>query len=136
MSKFFNKKIAVATAPNIYDKLIVTTRQIDDIEVVYCQNDVAVLFNQDRLNKLSKIDLEKITTNLRVNHDDLKQFDDKTLQEAIVSRYIQSPCDVYNLQRYLENQEKELVENAKSKASYFKWKKEQASKKSDKSEEK
>lgn len=102
--RFLAHNVAVVAIPNPLDNLqVVVVFERNGNKSLHYENDVSILFNQQRLNKLSNIHVENMIANLKKGGSDLSEFSDEELMESVTSRYFQSHADVYNLQRKIEN---------------------------------
>lgn len=104
--RFLCNKIAVVCSENEVDKLCVEEVTLEDgSKGVIIGSDVTLLFNQQRLNRLSQTYIDGIITNLRTQSDNMfKGYSDEEIAKSIRSRYIQSPADVYNFNRKLQSE--------------------------------
>lgn len=112
--RFLALNVAVVAVPNQLDSLqVVEVIERNGTKSLHYENDVSILFNQQRLNKLSNIQVDNMIANLKKGGSDLSEFSDDELMESVTSRYFQSHADVFNLQRKIENDIEDFKKDVK-----------------------
>ncbi len=115
MKRLLSTKVAVACQPCATDILCVkevTSRS--GKKGLQFTSDVTVLFNQERLNKLSSTYIDELIRNVKsAPASPFKDLKDSDIKETIKSRYIQSPADIYNLQRQIMNEQEDFIKETK-----------------------
>lgn len=110
MKRLLCKKVAIVASSNSLDELCLSVIKNHDNSIgIVISNDVSILFNQERLNKVSQPLIDNIISNLRSSHESIfKNYSDDEISKCITSRYVQSCADVYNLQRKINNEVKQF----------------------------
>lgn len=99
----FNSEVYLEESP--LDAFIREEVIIDDVTSVTLTSDITMLFNQERLDKLSQIALVQKFDSMSKATDALNQVRSKMTDEQLVqfikSRYIQSPSELISWTNYL-----------------------------------
>lgn len=91
-------------------------RKKNGIEVVTLTSDIYMLFNQQRLDRMSKDRLLTYFENLSVNEPKMRELrsklSDEQLCSFVKSRFIQSPSELMAWSQYLMNSQDEMIASA------------------------
>lgn len=132
--RLITPSISVMCVENPFEDICLCEELVDSSskKVIHFKNDVSLLFDQQRINRLSQMDFDKIVANLKLKGESrFAGLSDSQIIETVKSRYFQSTTDIAKYQKYLENEIDSIVEDAKREKSWKEWFKK--NKKSDKS---
>ena len=114
--KYMNKVKIIANIAKVYSPNGLEDFQHEEIDgVIFRHTDVGILFNQQRLNKLNPMAIQKFVDNIRAAKPDIKA-PDNVLRKVVKSRYIQSMADLNNYSRIIEREMDELIKDAEQRA--------------------
>lgn len=119
--RFNEKNIIVCQEDPLQSLRVVTEETIDDNKkfrkVFHFTNDVSILFNQARIDRVDSMTLDKIISNLKSQKDSRYQnISDDDIIKTIKSRYFQSTTDLKTYAKYLESEFDNIVRDAKYRA--------------------
>ena len=87
--------------------------EIDGEKSVRCSSDIYMLFNQQRLDRMSKERLVSYFDNLSVNEPKMRELrsklSDDQLCSFVKSRFIQSPSELMAWSQYLMSSQDEMI---------------------------
>lgn len=88
-------------------------REVNGCKTVRCSSDIFMLFNQQRLDRMSKKRLVAYFENLSVREPKMKELRSKLTDEQLCnfvkSRFIQSPSELMAWSQYLMGSQDEMV---------------------------
>lgn len=87
--------------------------EVDGVVSVRCSSDIYMLFNQQRLDRMSRESLVKYFGELSVTEPKMKELrsklSDEQLCSFVKSRFIQSPSELMAWSQYLMNSQDEMI---------------------------
>lgn len=111
-----DRKKTIANIAKVYSPNGLESFQHEEIDgVVFRHTDIGILFNQQRLNKLNPMSIQKFVDNIRAAKPDIKA-PDNVLRKVVKSRYIQSMADLNNYSRVIERELDSLIKDAEERA--------------------
>lgn len=102
-------RISAFPAPSVMDNFICQkcTTPYDDKESIRMTSDIYMLFNQQRLDRMSRENLVDYFNNMAVRDSSFsslkKRLTDDQLISVVKSRYIQQPSELLTWSRYLNS---------------------------------
>ena len=87
--------------------------EVNGVETIVLTSDIYMLFNQQRLDRMSKDRLLSYFENLSVNEPKMRELRSKLTDEQLCSfvksRFIQSPSELMAWSRYLMSSQDEMI---------------------------
>ena len=95
------------------NEFIIQEREVDGCKSVRCSSDIYMLFNQQRLDRMSKERLVAYFESLSVREPKMKELRSKLTDEQfcsfVKSRFIQSPSELMAWSQYLMSSQDEMI---------------------------
>lgn len=95
------------------NEFIIQEREVNGCRSVRCSSDIYMLFNQQRLDRMSKERLVAYFENLSVREPKMKELRSKLTDDQLCSfvksRFIQSPSELMAWSQYLMSSQDEVV---------------------------
>lgn len=95
------------------NEFIFQEHEIDGEKSVRCSSDIYMLFNQQRLDRMSKERLVSYFENLSVNEPKMRELRSKLTDDQLCSfvksRFIQSPSELMAWSQYLMSSQDEVI---------------------------
>lgn len=99
--------------PSPVNDFIFQEHEVDGVVSVRCSSDIYMLFNQQRLDRMSRESLVKYFGELSVTEPKMKELrsklSDDQLCSFVKSRFIQSPSELMAWSQYLMSSQDEMV---------------------------
>ena len=99
--------------PSPVNDFMFQEHEVDGVVSVRCSSDIYMLFNQQRLDRMSRESLVKYFGELSVTEPKMKELrsklSDDQLCSFVKSRFIQSPSELMAWSQYLMNSQDEMV---------------------------
>lgn len=102
-------RVSSFRSPSMVDSFLFQKHEsaVDGVPSVRCTSDIYMLFNQWRLDRLSREALLQHFDNMSVSHPVLKELKSKLTDDQLItlvkSRYIQQPSELLNWSMYLNS---------------------------------
>lgn len=95
------------------DEFCVEKLEVNGVETIILTSDIYMLFNQQRLDKMTKDRLLAYFENLSVNEPKMRELrsklSDEQLCSFVKSRFIQSPSELMAWSQYLMSSQDEMI---------------------------
>lgn len=95
------------------NEFVIQEYEVDGLKSFRCSSDIYMLFNQQRLDRMSKERLVAYFENLSVREPKMKELRSKLTDEQLCSfvksRFIQSPSELMAWSQYLMSSQDEMV---------------------------
>lgn len=99
--------------PSPVNDFIFQEHEVDGVVSVRCGSDIYMLFNQKRLDRMSREHLVKYFSDLSVTEPKMKELrsklSDEQLCSFVKSRFIQSPSELMAWSQYLMSSQDEMI---------------------------
>lgn len=99
--------------PSPVNDFIFQEHEVDGVVSVRCSSDIYMLFNQKRLDRMSRESLVKYFSDLSVAEPKMKELrsklSDEQLCSFVKSRFIQSPSELMAWSQYLMSSQDEMI---------------------------
>lgn len=111
----FNKELKQSEfiEPSPVNEFVIQEYEVDGEKSVRCSSDIYMLFNQQRLDRMSKERLLAYFENLSVNEPKMRELrsklSDDQLCSFVKSRFIQSPSELMSWSQYLMSSQDEMI---------------------------